>query len=71
MLRLAPIDKDFVPYPRRPVRKNNVGLFVGGKRKAAGVALQGPPGGCVPGDCCGPGWSCNENGNCKVPDSTC
>ena len=42
MLQLGPIEKDFVPYSRRPVRKNNVGLFVkGGRRRAPRpVALQ-------------------------------
>jgi hypothetical protein len=74
MLQLAPMEKDFVPYSRRPVRKNNAGLFVkGGKRKAAGVALQGPPGGCNPGDCCPPrgsGLKCGQDGYCH-PDHTC
>lgn len=72
MLQLAPIEKDFVPYSRRPVRKNNAGLFVkGGKRKAAGVALQGPVGGCKPRECCGPGLRCDDDGNCRNFDHTC
>ena len=44
MLRLAPIDRDFVPYSQRPVRKNNMGLFVKSGRHGGGappaVALQ-------------------------------
>ena len=78
MFRLAPIDKDFVPYSRRPVRRNNAGLFVGGRRKAAGVALQAPitqpPGGCNSGDCCPPrgsGRKCNQYGWCGDLDPNC
>jgi len=44
MFRLAPIEKDFVPYSQRPVRKNNARLFVAGGRRGGGappaVALQ-------------------------------
>jgi hypothetical protein len=77
MFRLAPIEKDFVPYSQRLVRKNNAGLFVkGGRRgRAAGVALQSsvpyvppyqqfPCFGKNPGDSCGPGWICNGNLDC-------
>jgi hypothetical protein len=77
MFRLAPIDNDFVPYSRRPVRKNNGDLFVRGGRRgaAAGVALQvsapySPPYqpypcfGKRPGDSCGLGLICNANLDC-------
>lgn len=44
MFRLAQVDSNFVPYSRRPVRKNNAGLFVKRSRRgggtAAAVALQ-------------------------------
>jgi hypothetical protein len=32
MFKPAPIDKDFVPYTKRPVLRRNAGLFVDGAR---------------------------------------
>lgn len=69
----APIDKDFVPYTKRPVLKRNAGLFVdGGKSKrgsGARVALQQAP--CVQ-HCMGrttDGMQCGANcaGTCQGP----
>lgn len=79
MFQLAPIDTDFVPYSRRPVRKNNAGLFItrGRRGGVAGVALQAsivvrPPGRCqYQGQCCGPHLSCDGGGFCSVPDTGC
>ena len=78
MLQLAPIEKDFVPYSRRPVRKNNAGLFVtrGRRARATGVALQASvfrPLDCsYEGQCCGPYLICSSGPdglNC-VPDAS-
>jgi hypothetical protein len=78
MFRLAPIDNDFVPYSRRPVRKNNARLFVtrGRRSRRAGVALQSsvfrPPDCSYEGQCCGPYLICSNGPgglNC-APDPT-
>ena len=63
----ASVDKDYVPYTKRPVLRRNAGLFVsvvGRGRTGAQVALQS--GGCVgrpDGAPCGsyPGMTCCDN----------
>jgi hypothetical protein len=73
MFRLAPIDSDFVPYSRRPVRKNNAGLFVKGRRRGGGappaVALQSSMQCRYPCDSlnCPPGMVCDQTGGTCVP----
>jgi hypothetical protein len=64
----AAIDKDYVPYTKRPVLQSNAGLFVaaiGRGGAGAHVVLQ-QAGGCVGkpnGTPCGPGMTCCD-GQC-------
>jgi hypothetical protein len=70
----APIDKDFVPYTKRPLLKRNVGLFVdgaAGRSRGAPRVMAQQQNPCVGkhgvlcGDACGfPGMYCCD-GNPK------
>jgi hypothetical protein len=71
MFTPAPIDKDFVPYTKRPVLKRNAGLFVdGGRGRGRGGARVVPQNrecaGQWNGKPCGyyPGMYCCD-GECK------
>lgn len=79
MLRLAAIDNDFVPYSRRPVRKNNAGLFVRGVRRSggantlvlqSGVQCRARCQSCGPNGevCYGPGGPCLSPGDPLAPN---
>jgi hypothetical protein len=63
MSGLAPIDKNFVPYTKRPRNIYNSSLFVDGGRgkgrSSARIALQGSP---FVGSECDSGWPCSPCG---------
>lgn len=44
MSTLAPIDRNFVPYTKRPVFRRNAGLFVDGKGGGRGASRVVPQG---------------------------
>jgi hypothetical protein len=73
MFGTSPIDKNFVPYTKRPVLRRNAGLFVrttgGGGRAARGALVAPQNTGCAGkanGTPCGsyPGMACCD-GECK------
>lgn len=68
MFTPAPMDESFVPYTKRPIRKNNSRLFVnGGKGRSRGAARVVPQMRMY--DPCPPGWECqrclNDQGWCS------
>jgi hypothetical protein len=75
MFTPAPIDKDFIPYNRRPVMKHNAGLFVDSSGRGSGASrvvpqnldqCAGKPD-CTP---CGFGGQCH-NGYCVYDAPGC